>query len=72
MTIRTKIIIIKKKDLHTIPAVKKVEKQSRQEAAQKMVVTVSNWVSDLQQRHQNETKLAFENLCSAPPHTGGI
>ena len=72
MTIGTKITIIKKKDLQTINAVKKVEKKSKQEAARKVVVTVTNWVSDLQQRHQNETKQSFESLFSAPSHTGGI
>ena len=70
MTKHAKIKIIKKKALKTKVKVKKVENESKQESARKMVRTVSNWVSDVRKRRQGETKVAIENLFCLPKAKG--
>lgn len=45
------------------------EKKSTQEAARDMVATVSDWVSEFQQKRRNETAQALKTLFSdGAPH----
>jgi uncharacterized membrane-anchored protein len=61
-----KIKVIKKDE---IKAPVKIEKKTKRETAREMVSTVTSWVSDLQVRKRDETKLAIENFFSAQPQT---
>lgn len=46
-----------------------VEKKSAQEAARDMVATVSEWVTEFQQKRRNETAQALKTLISdGAPH----
>jgi hypothetical protein len=67
MTNKLKIKVIKKGE--SKPAVKPVsnEKSSKRQAARDMVANVTGWVSDLQTRKREETRLAFEQLFKANP-----
>lgn len=62
----TKIKVIKKDEIKE-PV--KVERKTKREAAREMVSTVTSWVSDIQSRKRDETKLAIENFFSARPQT---
>lgn len=67
MTAKAKIKVIKKGELKAAeksaqPAV--VEKNSTKTAAREMVSTVTNWVSDFQQRKRDETRQALETFFS--------
>jgi hypothetical protein len=71
MTTKAKIKVIKKGETKVVetPAVK-VEVKKKQ-AAREMVSTVTNWVSDFQQRRRDETKQAIENFFSNTPQASG-
>jgi hypothetical protein len=43
------------------------KKKSKQETARDMVSTVSNWVTDFQQRRRDETKQALKKLFPDTP-----
>ncbi len=62
-----KIKVIKKGE--SKPEVKPVvsESRSKRQAAREMVSNVTGWVSDLQTRKREETRLAFEQLFKANP-----
>lgn len=62
-----KIKVIKKGEMK--PEVKPVvsESRSKRQAAREMVSNVAGWVSDLQTRKREETRLAFEQLFKANP-----
>lgn len=47
------------------------EKKTSKQSAREMVNTVSNWVTDFQQRRRIETKQAIENLFGKPTQTDG-
>jgi uncharacterized protein YutE (UPF0331/DUF86 family) len=64
MTAKAKIKVIKKGEQLKVQRITTVEKKSPQEAAREIVSTVSDWVSDFQQRRREETKQAFEQLFS--------
>jgi formylglycine-generating enzyme required for sulfatase activity len=66
MTQKTPIKIIKRKERAAQPAAQEeaVEKKSAQESARDMVATVSEWVSDFQQRRRSETTQALKTLFS--------
>ena len=51
------------------PQVKSVvsESRSKRQAAREMVSNVTGWVSDLQTRKREETRLAFEQLFKSTP-----
>ena len=68
----TKVKIIKKGTIKVSKQTEVIEKKSKQAAAREMVSTVSNWVSDFQQRRRIETKQAFENLFNQTPKTSEI
>lgn len=66
MAQKTPIKIIKRNARATEPVVpvEVVEKKSAQESARDMVATVSEWVSEFQQRRRNETTQALKTLFS--------
>jgi len=71
MTAKAKIKVIKKGEIKVAETPIIVEKKSNQ-AAREMVSTVSNWVSEFQQRHREETKQAIEKFFSTQPQTNGV
>jgi uncharacterized membrane-anchored protein len=68
-----KIKVIKK---GTQPAPKPVaiveDQKSTREAAREMVSTVTNWVTEFQQRRRTETRQAIEQFFSQQPQTNGV
>ena len=70
MTAKAKIKVIKKSEVKIAEAPVKVEKKTNQ-AAREMVSTVTNWVSEFQQRRRVETKQAIEKFFSNQPQTNG-
>ncbi len=72
MTTKAKIKVIKKRELENIQIPVAVEKKSTQETAREMVSTVSDWVTDFQQKRREETKQAFEKLFSQHPQTNSV
>ena len=71
MTEKVKIKVIKKRELETAESQVEVTNTSKQPSAREMVSTVSNWVSDLQNRKRKETKVAIETFFSNRPQTSG-
>ena len=68
-----KIKVIKKGTQPATPPVVKVEDhKSKREAAHEMVSTVTNWVTELQQRPRTETRQAIEQLFSQQPQTNSV
>lgn len=67
MTNKLKIKVIKKGESKQVvkPAVN--ESRTKRQAAREMVSNVTGWVSDLQTRKREETRLAFEQLFKANP-----
>ncbi|MEQ1764953.1 MAG: hypothetical protein ABL984_17630 [Pyrinomonadaceae bacterium] len=67
MTNKLKIKVIKKGEPK--PEAKPVvsENRTKRQAARDMVSNVTGWVSDLQTRKREETRLAFEQLFKANP-----
>ncbi|MDI1241614.1 MAG: hypothetical protein PSX80_06800 [bacterium] len=67
MTNKPKIKVIKKSE-HK-PAAKPVvsESRSKRQAARDVVANVTGWVSDLQTRKREETRIAFEQLFKSSP-----
>ena len=72
MTAKAKIKVIKKSEIKTTEKPVVVEKVTKQQAAREMVSTVSNWVSDFQQRRRTETKQAIEKFFSNKPQASGV
>lgn len=72
MTEKAKIKVIKKGTVKIDQAPAIVEKKSKPETAREIVSTVSNWVSDFQQRRREGTKQAFEQLFSQTPKTSEV
>jgi hypothetical protein len=67
MTTKGKIKVIKKNEIReaspvTVVENVEIEKKSNREAARVMVSTVTNWVSDFQNRKREETKIAIEKF----------
>ena len=72
MTAKAKIKVIKKGEAkEVVEAPIKVEIKKNQ-AAREMVSTVTNWVSEFQQRRRDETKQAIEKLFTNQPQTNGV
>jgi len=73
MTVKAKIKVIKKSEMRIaeVPVKVEVEKKTNQ-AAREMVSTVTNWVSEFQQRRRVETKQAIEKFFSNQPQTNGV
>jgi uncharacterized membrane-anchored protein len=71
MTAKAKIKVIKKGEAkEVVEAPVKIEIKKNQ-AAREMVSTVTNWVSEFQQRRRDETKQAIENFFTNQPQTNG-
>jgi uncharacterized membrane-anchored protein len=72
MTAKAKIKVIKKGEAkEVVEAPIKVEIKKNQ-AAREMVSTVTNWVSEFQQRRRDETKQAIEKFFTNQPQTNGV
>ncbi|MBS1793777.1 MAG: hypothetical protein JSS81_07980 [Acidobacteria bacterium] len=74
MTAKAKIKVIKKGELKAAEKPVKpvvMQKNPKQAAAREMVSTVTNWVSDFQQRKREETRMAFEQLFGQQPQKCG-
>ena len=72
MSANAKIKVIKKGEKVKAQEIPDTEKKSTQEAAREIVSTVSNWVTDFQQRRREDTKQAFENLFSQQTQPNGV
>jgi hypothetical protein len=72
MTTKAKIKVIKKKEVEKAKTPVKIKKTTKQVAAREMVSTVSNWVSEFQNRKREETKMAFEKFFSNQPQTNSV
>ncbi|MBX3244712.1 MAG: hypothetical protein KF685_09680 [Acidobacteria bacterium] len=68
MNKNAKIKVIKKGETVAQKKVQRTEVRTKREAAREMVSTVTNWVSDLQARKRDETKMAIEQLFGQQPH----
>jgi len=71
MTAKAKIKVIKKSEVRIAEAPVKIEKKTNQ-AAREMVSTVTNWVSEFQQRSREETKQAIEKFFPTQPQTNSV
>lgn len=69
MSTNAKIKIIKKGEQVKKPIDDVQETKSTKEAAREIVSTVTNWVSDFQQRRRSDTKQAIEKLFSPQTQT---
>ena len=67
MTSKLKIRVIKKGESKPVVKPAASENRSKRQAARDMVSNVTGWVSDLQTRKREETRLAFEQLFKANP-----
>ncbi len=67
MTSKLKIRVIKKGESKPVVKPAESENRSKRQAARDMVSNVTGWVSDLQTRKREETRLAFEQLFKANP-----
>jgi hypothetical protein len=72
MSIKAKVKVIKKGAVKVVEAPVAVEVKSTQASAREMVSTVTNWVSDFQQRRREETRQALETLFQNSPQTTGL
>lgn len=68
MANKPKVKIIKKGEVKPTAKPAENENRSKRQAARDMVANVTGWVSDLQTRKREETRLAFEQLFKANPH----
>lgn len=72
MIVKAKVKVIKKGTIKNVEVPVTVEKKTTQVAAREMVSTVTDWVSDFQQRRREETKQALETLFQNSPQTTGV
>ena len=67
MTNKLKVKVIKKGEAKQVVKPVVNEGRSKRQAAREIVANVTGWVSDLQTRKREETRLAFEQLFKAAP-----
>lgn len=72
MTGKAKIKVIKKSEITNAEKPVKQVKENPQASARDMVSTVTNWVSDFQQRRSAETKQAIEKFFSQTPQASNV
>lgn len=75
MTTKTPIKVIKRNERNRPENVvenAETVKKSAQETARDMVTTVSNWVSEFQQKRRTETKQALKTLFPEPPQPSQV
>ena len=71
MTAKAKIKVIKKGSVKNETVSAAIEDKKTQAAAREMVSTVTNWVSDFQQKRREETRQALETLFNGNPQASG-
>lgn len=71
MDTKLKVKVIKKGEVREQPKPAYQEQKSKRAAARDMVSNVTGWVNDFQSRKRVETKLAIEQLFSAPRPSEG-
>ena len=64
MSANAKIKVIKKGEQAKVKETSVEEQKPTQAAAREIVSTVTNWVTEFQQRRREDTKQAFEKLFS--------
>lgn len=67
MSDKKRIRVVKKVDQNQVKRVEK--KHSARNTAREMVETVTNWVTEFQQKRRTETAAALKLLSEAPPAT---
>lgn len=72
MTAKGKVRVIKKGSIKNETTSATSEKKATQASAREMVSTVTNWISDIQQKRREETKQALETLFKNNPHASGV
>lgn len=72
MSEKAKIKVIKKDAIKAVEMPVANERKIKQAAAREMVSTVSDWVSDFQQKRREETRNALELLFHSKPQTSGV
>lgn len=68
MSNKLKVKVIKKGEMKPVLQPVESESRSKRQAAREMVANVTDWVSELQTRKREETRMAFEHLFKANPH----
>lgn len=72
MTTNAKIKVIKKGEQIKAKEKPVDENKTTQASAREIVSTVTNWVTDFQQRRRDDTKQAFEKLFSQQTQPTGV
>lgn len=72
MITNAKIKVIKKGTAAQVENRAEEETKTTQQAAREMVSTVSNWVTDFQQRRRTETKQAIEKFFTSQAQPDGV
>lgn len=72
MSTNAKIKVIKKGEQLKAKENPVKENKSTQAAAREIVSTVTNWVTDFQQKRREETKQAFEKLFTQQTQPTGV
>lgn len=67
MTNNNKIKVIKREDIPAKKPVKKIKQKSSKAVAHEMVTTVTNWVTEFQQKRREETSSAIRQLFNEQP-----
>lgn len=67
MTNKLKIKVIKKGEKNTVVQPVVNETRSKRQAAREIVANVTGWVSDIQSRKREETRIAIEKLFNSAP-----
>lgn len=67
MTNKLKIKVIKKGEKKTVVQPVVNETRSKRQAAREIVANVTGWVSDIQTRKREETRIAIEKLFNSTP-----
>ena len=67
MSVKKTIRVVKKGEQNRVPKVTK--KNSARGTAREMVETVTNWVTEFQQKRRTETAAALKLLSETPPPT---
>jgi uncharacterized membrane-anchored protein len=72
MSTNAKIKVIKKGEQVKAKETPAAENNTKPAAAREIVSTVTNWVTEFQQRRRDETKQAFEKLFSQQTQPTGV
>jgi uncharacterized membrane-anchored protein len=72
MVNNNKIKVIKREDVQAKRSVKKAKQKSSKIVAHEMVTTVTNWVTEFQQKRREETASAIRQLFNDQPKPQGV